>query len=385
MRIMNKKIYLDHEATTDVMPEVRDAMLPYLSDDLGHAAASYELGEHAPLVLEDARVKIAHCIGAKPSEIYFTSGGSESDNWAIKNTAGEQKHIGKHVITSQIEHHAILHSCEYLEQLGYEVTYLGVDEQGIIDLQELQESITPQTTLISCMYGNNEIGTLQPVVEIGKIARRNHIYFHTDAVQVVGQLPIDLRQLPVDMLSASAHKFHGPKGVGFLYVRDGVMIPSFIHGGSQEMGKRAGTENVAGIVGMAKALTCSVNELSEVRRRIRYLRNYLVERVLKEIPDVRYNGHPRLRLPGNANFSFKGIEATTLLVLLEEDGIFASAGSACNTGKSRVSHVIEAIGVPEDYAAGTIRLTLGRENTKEEIDQTIESLKQKLMLLRQFN
>ena len=385
MRIMNKQIYLDHAATTDVLPEVRDAMLPYLSDDFGNASASYELGERAHLVLEEAREKIAHCIGAKPSEIYFTSGGSESDNWAIKNTAGEQKTIGKHVITSKIEHHAILHSCEYLEQLGYEVTYLGVDEQGIIDLQELQESITPQTTLISCMYGNNEIGTLQPIVEIGKIARRNHIYFHTDAVQVVGQLPIDLRQLPVDMLSASAHKFHGPKGVGFLYVRDGVMIPSFIHGGSQEMGKRAGTENVAGIVGMAKALTCSVNELSEVRRRIRYLRNYLVERVLKEIPDVRYNGHPGLRLPGNANFSFKGIEATTLLVLLEEDGIFASAGSACNTGKSRVSHVIEAIGVPEDYAAGTIRFTLGRENTKEEIDQTIESLKQNVMMLRQFN
>ena len=385
MRIMNKQIYLDHAATTDVLPEVRDAMLPYLSDDFGNASASYELGEHAHLVLEEAREKIAHCIGAKPSEIYFTSGGSESDNWAIKNTAGEQKTIGKHVITSKIEHHAILHSCEYLEQRGYEVTYLGVDVQGIIDLQELQESITPQTTLISCMYGNNEIGTLQPIVEIGKIARRNHIYFHTDAVQVVGQLPIDLRQLPVDMLSASAHKFQGPKGVGFLYVRDGVMIPSFIHGGSQEMGKRAGTENVAGIVGMAKALTCSVNELSEVRRRIRYLRNYLVERVLKEIPDVRYNGHPSLRLPGNANFSFKGIEATTLLVLLEEDGIFASAGSACNTGKSRVSHVIEAIGVPADYAAGTIRFTLGRENTKEEIDQTIESLKQNVMLLRQFN
>ena len=385
MRIMNKQIYLDHAATTDVLPEVRDAMLPYLTDDFGNASASHELGEHAHLVLEEAREKIAHCIGAKPSEIYFTSGGSESDNWAIKNTAGEQKTIGKHVITSKIEQHAILHSCEYVEQLGYEVTYLGVDEQGIIDLQELQESITPQTTLISCMYGNNEIGTLQPIVEIGKIARRNHIYFHTDAVQVVGQLPIDLRQLPVDMLSASAHKFHGPKGVGFLYVRDGVMIPSFIHGGSQEMGKRAGTENVAGIVGMAKALTCSVNELSEVRRRIRYLRNYLVERVLKEIPDVRYNGHPGLRLPGNANFSFKGIEATTLLVLLEEDGIFASAGSACNTGKSRVSHVIEAIGVPEDYAAGTIRFTLGRENTKEEIDQTIESLKQNVMLLRQFN
>lgn len=382
---MNKKIYLDHAATTDVLPEVRDSMLPYLTERYGNASASYELGEHARLVIEEAREKIAYCIGARASEIYFTSCGSEADNWVIKNMAGEQKHIGKHIITSKIEHHAILHSCEYLEQLGYEITYLDVDAYGVVNMQELQESITPQTTLISCMFGNNEIGTLEPIVEIGKIARVNHIYFHTDAVQAVGQLPIDLRQLPVDLLSASAHKFHGPKGIGFLYVRKGVEIPSFIHGGSQEMGKRAGTENVAGIVGMAKALTISVNEMSEVRRRVKKLRNYFVERVQKEIPDVIYNGHPNMRLPGNANFSFKGIEATTLLVLLEEDGIFASAGSACNTGQTRLSHVIEAIKVPKEYAPGTIRFTLGRENTKEDIDFAIQKLKQNIDILRQFN
>lgn len=385
MQVMNKKIYLDHAATTDVLPEVRDAMLPYLTDDFGNASASYELGEHARLVIEEAREKIAYAIGAKPSEIFFTSGGSESDNWVIKTIAGEKKHIGKHIITSSIEHHAILHSCEYLEQLGYEVTYLGVDTYGVIDVQELKECITPRTTLISCMYGNNEIGTLEPIMEIGNLARRNHAYFHTDAVQVVGQLPIDLRQLPVDLLSASAHKFHGPKGVGFLYVRNGVMIPSYIHGGSQEMGKRAGTENVAGIVGMAKALSISVRDMPEERRKIRFLRNYFVERVMKEIPDVLYNGHPSVRLPGNANFSFKGIEATTLLILLEEDGIFASAGSACNTGKTRLSHVIQALHVPDEYASGTIRFTLGRENTKADMDYTIERLKQNVELLRQFD
>lgn len=385
MQIMNKRIYLDHAATTDVLPEVRDAMIPYLTENFGNASASYELGEHAHLVIEEAREKIAKCIGANPSEIFFTSGGSESDNWAIKNIAGQQKHIGKHIITSSIEHHAVLHSCEYLEQLGYRVSYLGVDSQGMIDIQELKRKITPETTLISCMYGNNEIGTLEPVMEIGMIARQHRIYFHTDAVQVVGQLPIDLRQLPVDLLSASAHKFHGPKGVGFLYARKGVILPSFIHGGNQEMGKRAGTENVAGIVGMARALSCSVGELSEVRRRVRSLRNYLVERVMNEISEVLYNGHPNMRLPGNASFSFKGIEATTLLVLLEEDGIFASAGSACNTGKTRISHVIQAIQVPKDYAPGTIRFTLGHENTKADIDATVQSLKQNIELLRQFN
>lgn len=379
---MNHFIYFDHAATTEMYPQVKEKMQPFLAENFGNASASYEIGEYARLVIDEARERIAHCIGCRASEIYFTSGGSESDNWAIKGIAGDNKKKGMHIITSKIEHHAVLNSCEYLKALGYQVTCLDVDEAGMISLRQLEEAVTPQTTLISVMYGNNEVGTIEPVNEIGKLARAHHIWFHTDAVQVVGQLPIDLRQLPVDLMSASGHKFCGPKGVGFLFVRDGVPIPSFIHGGGQEQGKRAGTENVAGIVGMAEALSISVEKMAQTRREIRTLRNYLVKRVLSEIDHVKYNGHTSKRLPGNANFSFEGIEASSLLLLLEEDGIYGSAGSACNTGQQTLSHVIEAMHVPEEYAYGTVRFTLGAENTREQVDRAVEALKKNIKILR---
>ena len=380
---MSKQIYFDHAATTSVLPEVREAMQPYLTEKYGNMSTAYELGEEARSAVSHAREVIAHCIDARPEEIFFTSGGSESDNWAIKSIAGEYKSEGKHIITSAIEHHAVLNSCAYLEQLGYEVTYLEVDEKGLVSMEELEQAITPETTLITVMYGNNESGTIEPVHEIGRIARYRKIPFHTDAVQAVGQIPISVRREPIDLMSASAHKFHGPKGVGFLYVHEGVKIPSFIHGGAQEKGKRAGTENVPGIVGMAEALRIAVLQMKRNRAREIRLRNYFMDRLLREFEQVRINGHPYQRLPGNINISFGGVDATSLLTLLQEDGICASAGSACSTGQTRISHVIEAIRVPDEYAVGTIRFTLGRENTRQEVDQTIRSLKKNLAILRE--
>ena len=380
---MKKEIYLDHAATTQMWPEVKTAMEPYLVEKYGNASTSYDIGKDARNAVESAREKIAEVIDAKATEIYFTSGGSESDNWAIKSVAGSRKGRGKHIITSKIEHHAVLNSCEYMENLGYEVTYMDVDEYGLVNVQDLEKKIRRDTTLITVMYGNNEIGTIEPIREIGSLAHQHEIVFHTDAVQAVGQIPISVRKLPVDCLSASAHKFHGPKGVGFLYAKDDVSLPSFIHGGGQERGKRAGTENVAGIVGMAEALWICNRRMWQSMRYVERLRDYFVDRVMRECDGVRYNGHPSRRLPGNANFSFDGVDATTLLVLLEEDGIRASAGSACTTGTTRVSHVLDAIGVPEKYAPGSIRFTLGEENTKEEIDRTIRVLKEDMELLRQ--
>ena len=382
MGIMNKNIYLDNAATTKMYPEVKEAMLPYMEDKFANSSTSYEEGIENKHVLEKAREKIAGCIGAKAEEIFFTSGGSESDNWAIKCLAGDNKKKGTHIITQKTEHHAVLNSCEYLEKLGYDVTYLDVDRNGIVDMKELKNCTESDTTLITIMYGNNEIGTIQPINEIGVWARRNGVFFHCDAVAAMGKVPIDVSRMPVDLMSASGHKFHGPKGVGFLYVRKGVHIPSFIHGGAQESGKRAGTENLAGIVGMAKALEMSVNQMHKSMQKEMYLRNYLMERVLGEIENVKYNGSTIYRLPGNASFSFKGVEAVALLVLMEEEGIIASAGSACNTGKSRLSHVISAIKVPEEYAIGTIRFTLGEDTTREDIDWTVESLKRNVKLLR---
>lgn len=373
---------MDHAATTDMLPQVRKAMDPYLMDEYGNASTAYGMGQRAQKAMEDAREKIAYRLDAHPEEIFFTSGGSESDNWVVKNVAGAKKEQGKHIITSQIEHHAILRSCEYLESLGYDVTYLPVDDYGVVDPKELKDAIRADTTLVSIMTGNNEIGTIEPITELGSIAKSKGVDFHTDAVQAVGQIPLSLAQLPVDYLSASAHKFHGPKGVGFLYVRKDENLPSFIHGGSQERGKRAGTENVAGIVGMAEALDIAVQEMRYTRPRLIRLRNYFVERVLHEIAGTRLNGHRYQRLPGNVNFSIRGVDATALLVLMEEEGICASAGSACNTGQTRISHVIEAIHVPEDYAAGSIRFTMGRATSRQEVDQTIEALKKCVEILR---
>ena len=374
---------MDHAATTEMLPEVREAMGPYLREEYGNASTSYEMGVRMHDVLEGARAKIARVIDAQPEEIFFTSGGSESDNWVIKNVAGEKKHIGKHIITTKIEHHAILRSCQYLESLGYEVTYLDVDDYGLVRAEDVANALRDDTTLVSVMTGNNEIGTIEPIAEIGAFLRTKGIAFHTDAVQAVGQIPLSMSRIPVDYLSASAHKFHGPKGVGFLFVRKDQDLPSFIHGGSQERGKRAGTENIAGIVGMAEALSIAAHEMPYTRNRLIRLRNYFVERVRHEIPQSRLNGHPYKRLPGNVNFSFAGIDATALLVLLEEEGICASAGSACNTGQTRISHVIEAIRVPEEYAAGSVRFTMGRETTKRDVDACVDALKRSVTILRQ--
>lgn len=374
---------MDHAATTEMLPEVREAMEPYLREEYGNASTSYEMGVRMHDVLEDARAKIARVIDAQPEEIFFTSGGSESDNWVIKNVAGEKKHIGKHIITTKIEHHAILRSCQYLESLGYEVTYLDVDDYGLVRAEDVANALRDDTTLVSVMTGNNEIGTIEPIAEMGAFLRTKGIAFHTDAVQAVGQIPLSMSRIPVDYLSASAHKFHGPKGVGFLFVRKDQDLPSFIHGGSQERGKRAGTENIAGIVGMAEALSIAAHEMPYTRNRLIRLRNYFVERVRHEIPQSRLNGHPYKRLPGNVNFSFAGIDATALLVLLEEEEICASAGSACNTGQTRISHVIEAIRVPEEYAAGSVRFTMGRETTKRDVDACVDALKRSVTILRQ--
>lgn len=374
---------MDHAATTEMLPEVREAMEPYLREEYGNASTSYEMGVRMHDVLEGARAKIAWVIDAQPEEIFFTSGGSESDNWVIKNVAGEKKHIGKHIITTKIEHHAILRSCQYLESLGYEVTYLDVDDYGLVRAEDVANALRDDTTLVSVMTGNNEIGTIEPIAEIGAFLRTKGVAFHTDAVQAVGQIPISMSRIPVDYLSASAHKFHGPKGVGFLFVRKDQDLPSFIHGGSQERGKRAGTENIAGIVGMAEALSIAAHEMPYTRNRLIRLRNYFVERVRHEIPQSRLNGHPYKRLPGNVNFSFAGIDATALLVLLEEEGICASAGSACNTGQTRISHVIEAIRVPDAYAAGSVRFTMGRDTTKRDVDASVDALKRSVTILRQ--
>ena len=389
---MNSRIYLDHAATTEMLPEVVYAMEPYFIKKYGNASTTYELGAEAKKALESAREQVAACIHAKPSEIFFTSGGSESDNWAIKAMAEEKKTTSKHIITSKIEHHAILHSCEHLEEQGYHVTYLDVNRDGVVDLEQLEtilrnskekNSLKDKISLLSVMYANNEIGTVEPIEEIGRIARKYHVIFHTDAVQAVGQIPISVQKLPVDMLSASAHKFHGPKGVGFLYVRDGIKLPSFIHGGGQESGKRAGTENVAGIVGMAKALTIANKDTARKSRELANLRNYFAKRVLQEIPDTKLNGHRDKRLPGNLNFSFQGVSGVALLVLLEEEGIYASAGSACSAGTTSLSHVIKAIDVPKKYAYGTIRFSMGRETTREDVDKTISVLKKSIQILRE--
>ena len=383
---MDKKIiYLDNAATTKTAPEVVDAMLPYFTELYGNASTIYSLGAECKKAMNEARETIADALGAKAEEIYFTAGGSESDNWALKATAEAYKAKGNHIITSKIEHHAILHTCEYLEQHGFEVTYIDVDENGKIKLDELKKAIRPTTILISVMFANNEIGTIEPIKEIGEIAHEKGILFHTDAVQAFGQLPINVEECHIDMLSASGHKLNGPKGIGFLYIRKGVKIRSFVHGGAQERKRRAGTENIPGIVGLGAATKRAVTTMKERTDKEKKLRDYLIDRVLKEIPYTRLNGDKTDRLPNNANFSFQFIEGESLLIMLDMEGICGSSGSACTSGSLDPSHVLLAIGLPHEIAHGSLRLTISDETTKEDLDFVVETLKKIVERLRSMS
>lgn len=382
---MSRFLYLDNAATTKTAPEVLEAMLPYFTEKFGNPSSVYQFAAGNKSVIDEQRDLIAATLGAKGKEIYFTAGGSESDNWALKATAEAYAQKGKHIITTKIEHHAVLHSAQYLEKQGYEVTYLDVDEDGKVRLQDLEAAIRPDTILISVMYANNEIGTIQPIREIGAIAHEHGILFHTDAVQAYGHLPIDVDACHIDMLSASGHKLNGPKGIGFLYIRTGVKIRSFIHGGAQERKRRAGTENVPGIVGLGAAVKRAFASMEERTGKEKEMRDYLIRRVLEEIPYTRLNGHPTDRLPGNTNFSFRFIEGESLLIRLDMKGICGSSGSACTSGSLDPSHVLLAIGLPHEIAHGSLRLTLNEEITREDIDYVVESLKEIVEGLRRMS
>lgn len=382
---MKKMIYLDNAATTKAAPEVVEAMLPYFTEFYGNASSVYGFAGKSKEAMTKAREIIADSMGAKANEIYFTAGGSEADNWALKATAECYKAKGNHIITTKIEHHAILHTCEWLEKNGFEVTYLNVDENGVVKLDELKKAIRPETILISIMFANNEIGTIEPIKEIGAIAKENGILFHTDAVQAFGQVPINVDEMNIDMLSSSGHKLNGPKGIGFLYIRKGVKIRSFVHGGGQERKRRAGTENIPGIVGYGAAVERAMRTMKERTDKERELRDYLIDRVLKEIPYTRLNGHRTDRLPNNANFSFQFIEGESLLIMLDMEGICGSSGSACTSGSLDPSHVLLAIGLPHEIAHGSLRLTLSDETTKEDIDFTIETTKKIVERLRNMS
>lgn len=382
---MDKIIYLDNAATTKTAKEAVDAMLPFFTEHYGNASSIYSLGAESKKAMTQAREIIAESIGATPAEIYFTAGGSESDNWALVATAEAYASKGKHIITSGIEHHAILHTCDYLKTRGYEITYVDVDENGVIKLDELKKAIRPDTILISVMFANNEIGTIQPIKEIGEIAKEHGILFHTDAVQAYGHVHINVDEDHIDMLSTSGHKINGPKGIGFLYIRKGVKIRSFIHGGQQERSRRAGTENIPGIVGYGAAVKKAFESLTERMNKETRLRDYLIGRIEKEIPYCRLNGDRVKRLPNNVNFSFQFIEGESLLIMLDMKGICASSGSACTSGSLDPSHVLLAIGLPHEIAHGSLRLTLSEENTKEEIDYVVDSIKEIVNKLRSMS
>lgn len=383
---MEKKIiYLDNAATTKTKPEVVEAMLPYFTEKFGNPSSVYGFASQNKEAVTEAREQIAKALNTSAQDIYFTAGGSEADNWALKAAMEAYKDKGNHLITTKIEHHAILHTCEYLEKNGCEVTYVDVDENGVVNLDQLEKAIRPTTVLISVMYANNEIGTIQPIKEIGQIAKAHGVLFHTDAVQAFGQLPIDVQAENIDMLSASGHKLNGPKGIGFLYIKKGLKLRSLIHGGGQERKRRAGTENVPGIVGFGKAVELAAAGMEDKIRKETELRDYMIERVLKEIPYVRLNGHRTLRLPNNANFSFQFVEGESLLIMLDMKGICASSGSACTSGSLDPSHVLLAIGLPHEIAHGSLRLTLSEETTKEEIDFTIDQLKDIVANLRNMS
>ena len=382
---MKPLIYLDNAATTKTAKEVVDTMLPYFSEYYGNPSTIYGLGAKSKEAVTNAREAIAQSLGAQTNEIYFTAGGSESDNWALKATAEAYEGKGKHIITSKIEHHAILHTCEYLEKRGFEITYISVDENGILKLDELRAALRPDTILISVMFANNEIGTIQPIREIGEIAKEHGILFHTDAVQAYGQLPINVDEYHIDMLSASGHKLNGPKGIGFLYIRKGVKIRSFVHGGGQERSRRAGTENVPGIVGLGAAVKRAVRIMEEKTAKEIALRDALIERISKEVPYCRLNGDRTRRLPNNVNFSFRFVEGESLLIMLDMEGICASSGSACTSGSLDPSHVLLAIGLPHEIAHGSLRLTLSEETTMEEIDTVVEAVKKIVERLRSMS
>ena len=382
---MEKLIYLDNAATTSLKEEVLEEMMPYLKENYSNPSSIYDFAQKAKKAVEDARSVIANALGAKDREVYFTGGGSESDNWALKGAAAALKEKGKHIITSKIEHHAILHTCEYLERQGYEVTYLDVDENGLVSPEAVEAAIRPETILISIMFANNEIGTVEPVEKIGEIASQHHILFHTDAVQAFGHIPIDVEKMHIDLLSASGHKFHGPKGIGFLYMRDGIKIDSLIHGGAQERSRRAGTHNVPGIIGVGAAVKLAMQKMEENRKQETAVRDYTIDRILKEIPYARLNGHRTERLPNNINVCFRFVEGESMLIMLDQKGICASSGSACTSGSLDPSHVLLAIGLPHEIAHGSLRMTLSEETTKEDMDYVVDSIKQTVERLRSMS
>lgn len=382
---MSKIIYMDHAATTPTKPEVLQEMLPYFTEKYGNPSSVYSIARETKKAVNQARERVAKAIGAKPDEIYFTAGGSESDNWTLKGIAMANKDKGNHIITTKIEHHAVLHACEYLEKHGFEVTYLPVDSDGFISLDDLKNAITDKTILVSVMFANNEIGTIEPIAEIGKICREKGIYFHTDAVQAVGNVPINVKDMNIDLLSMSAHKFYGPKGVGALYIRKGVKLHSLIHGGAQEKNRRAGTENVPGIVGLGKAIELASENMDEHIKRLTYLRDKLINGLLEEIPYTRLNGHREKRLPGNVNVCFRFIEGESILLMLDEKGICASSGSACSSGSLDPSHVLLAIGLPHEIAHGSIRFTLGDSTTEEDVDYVLDLMPKIVKRLRDMS
>ena len=382
---MTKRIYVDNAATTKVAPEVVEAMLPYFTEDYGNPSSIYNEGRTAKKTVENAREKVACAIGADPKEIYFTGSGSEADNWAIRSAVRAYKDKGNHIITSAVEHHAILHTCQDLEKQGYEVTYLPVDEYGMVSAEDVKNAIKDNTILISIMFANNEIGTIMPIAEIGKIAKEAGVLFHTDAVQAVGNVPIDVKEMNIDMLSLTAHKFHGPKGSGALYVRNGIKLTSFITGGAQERMRRAGTENVPGIVGLGKAIEMATADIEAKQKKLTEIRDTYIKKVLERVPYSRLNGHPTQRLAGNANISFEFIEGEGLLLSLDMKGISASSGSACTSGSLDPSHVLLAIGLKHEQAHGSLRTSFGEDNTLEDVDYMVDSIAEIVDRLRQMS
>jgi cysteine desulfurase len=380
-----RTIYMDHSATTFVKPEVLEAMIPYFTEHFGNPSSIYGIARYSKKAIDTARVQTAKALGADPDEIYFTSGGSESDNWAIKGVALANRKRGNHIITTQLEHHAVLHTCQFLEKEGFEVTYLPVDQYGLVNPVDLENAITDKTILISVMYANNEIGTIEPVGELGAIARKHKVYFHTDAVQAIGNIPIDVKLQNIDLLSLSAHKFYGPKGAGALYIRKGVRIQNLIHGGGQERKLRAGTENSAGIVGLGKAIELATADIPGHNAMIKAMRDRLIKGVLEKIPNSRLNGHPEKRLPGNFNVSFEFIEGESMLLWLDDAGVCASTGSACTSGSLEPSHVLLAIGLPVEISHGSLRLTLGDANTEGDVDFVLEVLPKIVQKLRDMS